>query len=54
MDLEEIRADVDKMDIKLNASVLNAYQLQPAKNRFNASMRFLFEAAGPLRTFEHS
>lgn len=35
------------MDIKLNASVLDVHQPQPAKNRLSASIIFLFEAAGP-------
>lgn len=35
------------MDIKLNASVLDVHQPQSAKNRFGASVIFLFEAAGP-------
>ena len=35
------------MDTKLNASVLDVHQPQPAKNRLSASIIFLFEAAGP-------
>lgn len=54
MDLGERGADVDKIDIKLNTSVLDVHQPQPAKNRLNTSIIFLFEAAGLLGGCEHS
>lgn len=34
-------ADVDKTDVKLNASILDGHQPQQAKNRHSASMIFL-------------
>lgn len=48
MDLGERGAEIDKIDVKLNAFILDVHQPQPAKNRLNSSIIFLFEVAGPL------